>query len=120
MRRVSKEPRAKGEGSVGEGFGEPFVWLPFVLCPLLFATFIAAHHCVNTITANGIPSRNPRCGTSRLVTELPQRQPFSTSGRIVYECGMCRRIWKTPPSLLFTSLNNIVQPSPPLRITSTG
>src|SRR5258707_15870425 len=46
----------------------------------------AAHHCVSTITANGIPSRNPRCGTSRLVTAFPQRQPSAASGRIVYEC----------------------------------
>src|SRR5687767_9445424 len=47
------------------------------------------HHSVNTITANGMPSRNPRCVTSRLVIELPQRHAFSISGRIVYECGRC-------------------------------
>ena len=46
---------------------------------------IAAHHCVNTMTASGMPNRNPRCGTSRLVTALPQRQPSATFGKIVYE-----------------------------------
>src|SRR6266852_5159436 len=64
------------------------VFLPFSHSPFSFSFFMAAHHCVNTIAASGIPSRNPRCGTSRLVTALPQRQVFATSG-IVYECEMC-------------------------------
>ena len=97
----------------------------FDVCPLLFGlcslpAFMASHQSVITITASGMPSRNPRCGTSKLVTALPQRQPFSTSGRIVYEWAMCRRMSKIPPPLRLMSLKIISQPKPPFRITSSG
>src|SRR2546423_9323109 len=96
-------------------------FLPFAF--LLFPSSLLCsevHQSRITITANGMPRRKPRCVTSRLVIEFPQRQAFSISGRIVYECGRCRRTWKTPPSTLLTSSHNIVQPKPPFRRISKG
>src|SRR4051812_46550796 len=97
MRRAAKELRAKGKEAGLEACSDN-VSLRLELPTLLFALAsrllalcsvppcIASHHWVKTITANGIPSRNPLCGTSKLVTAFPHRHPWVTSGRIVYEC----------------------------------
>ena len=49
-----------------------FAFLPFTSS----LSLSAVHHSVNTITASGMPSRNPLWVTSKLVTALPQRQPL--------------------------------------------
>src|SRR5687768_12556003 len=84
----------------------PSPCLPFSPSPA------AAHHCVKTITARGIPSRKPRCGTSNEVTALPQRR--LVSGIIVYECGSFTSMAAKPASFCVASFRNIHQPSPPL------
>src|SRR5260221_14404 len=98
-KKEKEEREEPGWSSPGPSSFLPFTFLLFTCSAPSSLLRSEVHHCVNTIAASGMPSRNPRCGTSRLVTELPQRQPCATSGRIVYECERCRSTPKTPPSL---------------------
>ncbi len=66
------------------------------------SSYSDSHHCVNTITASGNPSRNPRCGTSKVETAFPQRQVVS--GITVNEDGRFCSTPINPFSFVFVSI----------------
>src|SRR5215470_19315823 len=79
---------------------------------------VAIHHCVKAITASGSPIRNPRCGTSKVETALPQRHVVS--GIIVNEGGRSISTPKRPPSFEPAFSKSSFQPKPPFSSTING
>ena len=79
---------------------------------------VASHQYVKAITASGRPIKKPRCGTSRVEIELPQRHVVS--GITVNDGERSMIAPKSPPSFVFAWSNRSTQPRPPFNSTSNG